>query len=136
MEEIRHEYSWLTADSSIALLGANRQTEWWTFAGSRANATLERQFALATTGKIDSDSFKLTFDPTITLQDVERALGEIRRLDVAEMRPAVDEAAIEGLKFSECLPVELAIEMLERRLQDVDATMRTLNQHPRFCVQQ
>ncbi|HEY0983493.1 DEAD/DEAH box helicase [Schlesneria sp.] len=135
MEEIRHEYSWLTADSSIALLGANRQTEWWTFAGSRANATLARQFALAMTGKIDSDSFKVTFDPTITLQDVERALDEIRRLDAAEMRPAVDEAAIEGLKFSECLPVALAIEMLERRLQAVDATKRILNERIRYVVQ-
>ena len=38
--------------------------------------------------------------------------------NVAEMRPAVDEAAIDGLKFSECLPIDLATEMLERRLQE------------------
>jgi ATP-dependent helicase Lhr and Lhr-like helicase len=50
------------------------------------------------------------------------------------MRPAVDEAAIDGLKFSECLPIELATEMLERRLQDVDATRRVLEEHVRFLV--
>ena len=32
----------------------------------------------------------------------------------------MDEAAIDGLKFSECLPIELATEMLERRLHDVE----------------
>ncbi len=40
------------------------------------------------------------------------------------MHPAIDEAAIAGLKFSECLPMGLATEMLERRLQDPEATLR------------
>jgi ATP-dependent helicase Lhr and Lhr-like helicase len=51
------------------------------------------------------------------------------------MRPAIDEAAIDGLKFSECLPVELAIEMLERRLQAPDATRGILKDYVRFLVQ-
>jgi len=52
------------------------------------------------------------------------------------MRPAVDEAAIDGLKFSECLPIELAMEMLERRFQEPDAIRRILEEHVRFVVQQ
>lgn len=136
IEAIRLEFSWLTADSSVALLGANGQTEWWTFAGHRANATLVRQLAQEVSGKVDFDSFTLTFDPTIKLQDVERAIGAIRFRDVAAMRPAVDEASLEGLKFSACLPITLATEMLERRLQDVEATRRLLEEPIRFTVQQ
>ena len=51
------------------------------------------------------DSFTLTFEPAVKLQDVERAIGEIRQRDITDMRPTVDEDAIDGLKFSECLPV-------------------------------
>ena len=56
--------------------------------------------------KVSHDSFTLTFESAVKLQDVERAIGAIRQHDVAEMRPAVDEAAIDGLKFSECLPID------------------------------
>ncbi len=43
------------------------------------------------------------------------------------MRPTFDEAALRGLKFSECLPLDLATEMLEQRLQDDDAMQQILN---------
>ena len=81
------------------------------------------------------DSFTLTFESAVRLQVVERAIAEIRQHNVTVMRPAVDEAAIDGLKFSDCLPIELATEMLERRLQDPEATRRTLKEHVRFLVQ-
>ncbi len=85
--------------------------------------------------KVSHDSFTLTFESAVKLQDVEHAIGAIRQHDVAEMRPAVDEAAIDGLKFSECLPIDLATEMLERRLQEPEATRRVLEEHVRFVVQ-
>ncbi len=50
------------------------------------------------------------------------------------MFPAVDEAAIESLKFSECLPLSLATQMLERRLQDTVAASRLLQTNVRYCV--
>jgi ATP-dependent Lhr-like helicase len=93
------------------------EAEWWAFGGNRANATLARQLAQETRSKVSHDSFTLTFESGVQLQDVERAIEAIRLHEIAAMRPAVDEAAIEGLKFSECLPIELATEMLERRLQ-------------------
>ena len=48
---------------------------------------------------------------------------------------AVDEDAGDGRKFSECLPIDLANEMLERRLQDPDATRRILEHRVRFLVE-
>jgi ATP-dependent Lhr-like helicase len=133
--EMRHEFPWLETDSSVAVLTDGGGIEWWTFGGNRANATLARQLAQETGSKVTHDSFTLTFESAVKLQDVERAIGAIRQHDVANMRPAVDEAAIDGLKFSECLPIELATEMLERRLQDPDATRRILEEHVRFLVQ-
>jgi hypothetical protein len=79
---------------------------------------------------------RLTFESIAKLQDIERSLETIRQHDVAALRPAVDEAAIDGLKFSECLPNDLAKEMLERRLQEPEATRRILAERVRYVVQQ
>jgi len=132
---MRREFPWLQAGSSVVVLGANGETEWWTFGGSRGNAALARQLAQETRSKVDHDSFKLSFTAALKLQDVERAIEAIRQQDAADMRPAVDEAAIEGLKFSECLPIDFAREMLERRLHDPWATREVLSEPVRFLVQ-
>ena len=133
--EIRQEFAWLEPGSTVALVAGDGEVEWWTFGGNRANATLARQLAQETGSKVTHDSFTLTFESAVKLHDVERAIGAIRQQNVAGMRPAVDATAIDGLKFSECLPVELAIEMLERRLQEPEVTRRILEEHVRFLVQ-
>jgi ATP-dependent Lhr-like helicase len=48
------------------------------------------------------------------------------------MRLAVDEQAIQGLKFSECLPHDLALNMLQMRLGDPQAMQWVLEQPARF----
>lgn len=132
--EIRQEFAWLHTDSTVAILAGSGEAEWWTFGGNRANATLARELAEETRSKVSHDSFTLTFESAIKLQDVEQAIGAIRQHNAAEMRPVVDKAAIDGLKFSECLPIELATEMLERRLQDQESTRRVLEEQVRFVV--
>ncbi len=136
ISEIRQEFAWLHADSTVAVLAGSGEAEWWTFGGNRANATLAQALAQETRSRVSHDSFTLTFESAIKLQDVEQAIGVIRQQDISEMRPIVDESAIDGLKFSECLPVDLATKMLERRLQDQESTQRVLEELVRFVVQQ
>lgn len=136
INEIRYEYPWLQTDSSVAVQTGGGETEWWTFGGSRANATLARELSRETRNKVSHNSFTLTFHSSLKLQDVEKAIKTVRMQDVADMYPTVDEAAIDGLKFSECLPKELAIEMLERRLHDTEATRHTLYEDVRSILQQ
>lgn len=135
ISEIHQEFAWLRADATVAILAGSGEAEWWTFGGNRANATLARELAEETRSKVSHDSFTLTFESALKLQDVEQAIGAIRQHAAAEMRPVVDEAAIDGLKFSECLPIDLATEMLERRLQDQVSTRRVLEEQVRFVVQ-
>jgi ATP-dependent helicase Lhr and Lhr-like helicase len=47
MGEIRQEFPWLAAESSVVVLAGDGETEWWTFGGNRANATLAQQLAAA-----------------------------------------------------------------------------------------
>lgn len=48
------------------------------------------------------------------------------------MRAAVDELAIAGLKFLECLPHEFALDMLQVRLGDPPAIQWVLEQPVKF----
>ena len=44
------------------------------------------------------------------------------------MLPTIDEAAIEGFKFTECVPKNLALEMLQHRMSDVAGLKELLPQ--------
>lgn len=115
---IRVEYSWLKHRASVLLIRLETGTEWWTFAGFRVNATLAGELSRRTASRIDSDDYALTFEPRIAVAEIEATISNLRTEDPGLMRPSFDEAAIEDLKFSECLPKNLAMEMLETRMKD------------------
>jgi len=54
------------------------------------------------------DSFTVTSEAYGSRHTIERALGELQAHEVSETSVAVEDSAIEGLKFSECLPHDLA----------------------------
>lgn len=134
--EIRHEYSWLDTESSVVIQLGGGAVEWSTFAGMRANATLARHLSQETKSKVTHNSFTITVDAPAKLQDIERAVNAVRERDPDEMYPAVDEAAIDGLKFSDCLPTAFAVELLEHRLQDTPAVRHALAEHIRIVAGQ
>ena len=136
LTEIRYEYAWLDADSTVAVQSGAGETEWWTFGGIRANASIARQLSQVAHCRVDHDSFKISFESSAKLQDVEDAIRVVVQQDADALYPEIDDAAIDGLKFSECLPNDLAIEMLERRLQDSGAVRHVFSEQVRFVVQQ
>ncbi len=132
----RLEFSWLESDSTTALVDTDGRLAWWTFAGNRANATLANEIALVTASKVEHDSFSLRFESTTQFPELRKALDELRTKAIEEMRPAVDDRAIEGLKFSECLPIDLAHKMLEARLRDTIVIRETLALQFRSVISQ
>jgi ATP-dependent Lhr-like helicase len=92
--------------------------EWWTFGGAGANATLAHEFSQATESQATYDSFTLSFESHVAGNAIEHALQDLRGRNAEEMRPAVEERAVEGLKFSACLPTEMAVRTLRTRLRD------------------
>lgn len=116
--EIRRDFAWLTTDTSAVIIGPQGQAEWWTFAGQRANATLVAGLSQATRSSLTHDSFTIRFEQGVSLTDVEQAILGLRSQGVAELLPVVDERAIEGLKFADCLPNSLALHLLQARMRD------------------
>lgn len=63
---------------------------------------LQRQ-AEATRSRLVSDSLALTFESPVPASDVQRAIRELNAREAAEFLPSIGSAAVEGLKFAECL---------------------------------
>ena len=131
---IRQDYHWLDHASTVCLPGRNGEFEWWTFGGRRANATLGNVLAIELGTPTIATNFMIKFDSTVQLEMLNNALEAVRGQDVAQMRPSVDQRALEGIKFVDCLDESLAIKMLEVRLSDPEATQALLLQNFRHVV--
>jgi ATP-dependent Lhr-like helicase len=105
--------------------------EWWTFAGTRANATLAGELFRRCGGRVDHDAVTITVEGAESVSAVEQAVRHLADADASGMVPQVEEAALDSLKFSECLPKELAWAALASRLRDEPAVRAVLSQPTR-----
>jgi hypothetical protein len=104
MEVIREEYPWLRGDEADVLLFSGEESAWWTFAGGRANAALAHELGTRLDAKVTSDNFAVRFPHHLRDAAITAAFDGLRGVDPRTLVAPVSEQAIEGLKFSECLP--------------------------------
>jgi ATP-dependent Lhr-like helicase len=131
MEELRDEYSFVHSQGPTLLSRPGSRVEWWTFAGTRANTTLASGLSRLCGGRVDYDAVAITTDGPDRVGTVEEAIRRLAEMDVLALEPQVEEAALEGLKFSQCLPKGLARVTLASRLRDVPAIRAPLSQPTR-----
>ncbi|MHB8973732.1 MAG: DEAD/DEAH box helicase [Pirellulaceae bacterium] len=132
LREIRGEYAWLHPEGSVVLTGPDSGTQWWTFAGFRANACIAPHLAQLTQQTTTHDSLAIRFGTTLLPDELDRAIRELRSVNAADLVPAIEPAAVEGLKFSECLPPGLAIQVLQSRTRDPVGVSTLLREPIRF----
>lgn len=132
VQEIRQEYAWLRNDSTACLPGRTGEFEWWTFGGRRANATLGHTLAAKLDAPTIATNFMIRFDSSVQLDALSEAIETTSQQDAVLMRPNVDERAMEGIKFVDCLEEAIAIQMLEKRLSDPGTVRALLDQNIRF----
>jgi ATP-dependent Lhr-like helicase len=128
MEELRAEHAWVHAEGPSLLPRPPAGAEWWTFAGTRANATLAGELPRRCGGRVDHDALTVTVEGAESVAAVEEAVRQLPEMEVPAMGPEIEEAALEGLKFSRCLPKELAMATLASRLRDEPAIRAVLGQ--------
>ncbi len=111
--------------------GLQGDVRWWTWAGLRANATL-----IATLGDMADtaqrvEEFFVRLRHDTTPEAWKAALTDIKeRLCL----PAVDDKALDGLKFSVALPRHLAEATLAARLADLNGAAIALGEPHRFLI--
>jgi ATP-dependent Lhr-like helicase len=128
LTELREEHGWVQAEGPSLRSRPPAGAEWWTFAGTRANATLASELSRTCGGNIDHEACSITIGGTEGFAAIERAVRELSTRDPASMTPSVEESALEGLKFSQCLPRGLALATLASRLRDDQAIRAVLAQ--------
>lgn len=104
------------ADSQRTVIQRTGDTSWWTWAGARANATLAGALPAVTDHGIGYDNHRLRLRPDLTPAELSQATAAVG--DLVDIRPAVSEDAVRGLKFSDVLPPDLARETVALRLAD------------------
>ena len=91
---------------------------WWTFAGQKANAALAPALASLTHVSATSDNLGIEFERALPLDAVRQAIEELGTRDPGTLLPTVSPEALEGMKFSDCLPPALAVHVLGMRNRD------------------
>jgi ATP-dependent helicase Lhr and Lhr-like helicase len=117
------------ADSATVISGSDGDLRWWTWAGYRANATLQ-----ATLGSL-ADPAQRVSDVAVRLKadlQPETFVQAARGLRDHLCLPSIDDKALAGLKFSDALPRPLAVATLATRLADLDHAAAVLAEPIRF----
>lgn len=128
---LRCEYEWLSREPQTELVSGAVDTTWWTFAGLNANACLAPALAAATGSEVTHESFGVTFAEGLSPEEIDAAIASVRERPVDELVPTIEEEAVRSLKFAECLPEDLAVRILQRRLRDEEALAWVLKQKVR-----
>lgn len=119
LAQARTDHSWAQADTTTIVGSSTGKTQWWTFAGWRADLWLAAVAAAA--GLRDAvnqlDDLAISLDPGPSAGALRAALREADPADLV-LAPWITAAAIDGLKFAECLPLERAVELVALRLAD------------------
>jgi ATP-dependent Lhr-like helicase len=100
--------------------------------GVRANAAIAQELESCLSQSVKHNAFSLVFDGTANMEEIENCINRLKSRDPDSLIPPVNIEAIDGLKFSECLPNDLAIRMLQERLKDVPAASHVLSQPVRY----
>jgi ATP-dependent Lhr-like helicase len=130
LEELRAEYAWATPEATSVVRHPNGEVRWWTFGGGVVNALLADALRSEVDGR--ADNFCIRFPATSALDEVERRIAGVRAEDV---RPVPNPAAIEQMKFAECLPPHLAAEVFCSRFDDPEGVKRVLGEPRRVVVE-
>lgn len=114
---IRDERADQVASVGLILQRSGENQTWWTFGGTRINATLAT--ALSEAGFEASANAESVIMPVTDVADMRGIRAAIME---GNIQANFDEQALDGLKFSVALPMNLAIQTLaERGTDDVGA---------------
>lgn len=120
LDKSRAESRWAEDGTTTIVRDAHGKTQWWTFAGWKANlwlAAIARAAGLRDT-VTHLDDLAITLDSNT---DTERLRAALRDADPSALvlAPWITAEALDGLKFSECLPRARATELVVSRLSDI-----------------
>lgn len=129
LEELRFEYPWLEGEEmreTVLALDAGKGVTWWTFAGLLANTALADGLRATTELPVRAENLSITVQTEDLPSRVAPLVDAVRRRAASTLRVRVSDRAIDGLKFSVCLPPRSAAALLAERSHDERALRAVL----------
>lgn len=127
LAEARERHESHVAAGKLVIHRSGSELRWWTWAGYRANLTL--QASLGPHAHADGVSdFCLRLSSEIQASALSNMLSEVELI-----APIPDPMAVRGLKFNDALPEALATRTLAARLAHPEAAREVLD-HPRILM--
>jgi len=131
LDDLRKDFTWLEPGST-AVVRSRDGVRWWTFAGLHANAALATHLKARQGYAVAPNNLAIRMPSDRSGMELEAAIRELRATPPETLLPEVSAKALEGLKFSACLPGELAIRVLQMRMTDFPAVRNVLAEPARF----
>lgn len=131
LDGVRSDATWVREDSSTVVSDSERSV-WWTFAGARANSAIAAALADQGCRWVDHDNLSITIDQGLSAEQLHSYIERVRLREPKDLRVPVSDEAIRELKFSVCLPRDVAQRALELRLADEPAIRSTLAEPARY----
>ncbi|HEX4862496.1 MAG TPA: DEAD/DEAH box helicase [Acidimicrobiales bacterium] len=126
LSRLREDYSWVRPSRTTVVFGKGRP-RWWTFAGWKANLALAQVAGCVRRDATHFDGLSIALDDSTDVEALEDALEQASPNDI-DLRSGLALEAVKELKFSECLPPSLALDVVARRLRDEPGTTRVLQE--------
>ena len=121
LEGIRSSFQWVRSGRT-AVVKMDQGLSWWTFAGLHANAALMAAMG-PLLGGAKADNLAIKLDPDAATVEKVRDFAEL--LDQSTMpTSSIAEQLASKLKFSDCLPEDVALSIAGARVADVSAIRR------------
>jgi len=114
LEGLRNEFPWVDEEST-AVVRRGTDTQWWTFAGLRANAMLAVALGDLMAAPTIQDNLALPLKAGVDADTLRKRLQEVTADSIGI---AVSEKELAELKFVECLPERFASQMMSERAAD------------------
>lgn len=113
---LREDADSRTWDAGTVVDRRSDQVTWWTWAGARANATLAAALPELVEAERRIDNHRLNLRPDTTRDQLRAALDALEGQSLPA--PVISADAVEGLKFGDVLPPDLATDTLASRMSD------------------
>ncbi len=133
LELLRQEWASFVDGRRTVLVREQGQVNWWTWAGQRANLSIQAALEVMSPGLVGdaggAGNVSVPLSPNVGIDDLSEAIGDaVARFgeDLGGVSPQITDEAVDGLKFSDLMPRALAEHTLAGRLADRPGVKKTL----------
>jgi ATP-dependent helicase Lhr and Lhr-like helicase len=125
--EARAEFEWVSELGTTLIQDqASGSATWWTFGGQLANGQLAAGLMGISGWRTTHNNLMIRIEPGVGLTELSETVNELRKTPLNSWSSFEFANPLEDLKFSICLPEDLALLIIHQRLSDPHSFQRVL----------